>query len=684
MRYQVIPDTEVEKWLSAAVQHHSAGRAIEAERLYRNVLAARPTDARAAHNLGVLHHSNGRPADAASQFAVAVAAAPSQGPSWIAWIDALTDAGRFGEAAKALEDFVVRGAGENAKGLGLRLYTVWGMTLVAGGDMEGSVDRFTRAIAFGPSDPPALNNLAGSLQSLNRHGEAQALYRRLLESEPNHLGGLRNLALLLKDSSSWREAKGLSGRAAIQSDDLDVNLQAHLALSSIPASEADIEAQRADYEKGLKALAADRRTFEYVGARLNLPWFVLAYHGRDDRALLERTAEVMAAKIRELRYISPTLAAWQDPKRTRRRTRVLFCSEFLHDHTIGQLYAGLIRGLDRDRFEIGIAHGFHSREDAFRTALDADVDRAIALPTDLARQRSHIEAFAPDVLIFPDIGMSAQTYFLANSRLAPVQAASWGHPNTTGLPTIDYMLSAEAIEPPEAQDAYSERLVRFKRLPCLYPLAPPPPAISREDLGLPTKGVLYGCPQTLFKLHPDFDAVLAAIAVGDPTGHILLIEAQNQAWTEALKARWTASHPILVDRVKFLSRMSSQDFVAHLRLIDVLLDPLHFGSGRTLYEAMGEGTPIVTWPGRFARGRIVAGAYAQMGVTDAPVAASIQDYAPLALALGRDAQRRAELRGRLKAAARKSLFADVAVVGEFERFLEGAVDAAARGAHLPS
>ena len=80
--------------------------------------------------------------------------------------------------------------------------------------------------------------------------------------------------------------------------------------------------------------------------------------------------------------------------------------------------------------------------------------------------------------------------------------------------------------------------------------------------------------------------------------------------------------------------------------MDVLLDPLHFGSGNTFYDAMVNGTPVVTWPGRFARGRNVAAAYRQMGVADAPVAQHLEDYAPLALALGRDTERRRALRKR--------------------------------------
>ena len=42
--------------------------------------------------------------------------------------------------------------------------------------------------------------------------------------------------------------------------------------------------------------------------------------------------------------------------------------------------------------------------------------------------------------------MSPTTYFLAFSRLAPVQIASWGHTETTGIDTIDYFLSTTLFE----------------------------------------------------------------------------------------------------------------------------------------------------------------------------------------------------------------------------------------------
>ena len=57
---------------------------------------------------------------------------------------------------------------------------------------------------------------------------------------------------------------------------------------------------------------------------------------------------------------------------------------------------------------------------------------------------------------------------LAALRLAPVQCTTWGHPDSSGLPTMDYYLSSEVMEPPDADAHYTERLVRLPGLGIHY------------------------------------------------------------------------------------------------------------------------------------------------------------------------------------------------------------------------
>ncbi len=279
--------------------------------------------------------------------------------------------------------------------------------------------------------------------------------------------------------------------------------------------------------------------------------------------------------------------------------------------------------------------------------------------------------------------MSAQTYFLAHSRLAPVQATAWGHPDTTGLSTLDYFVSCDAIEPPGAEDEYTERLIRLGRLPAIYDVPEPPPALRREQLRLPETGALYGCPQSLFKFHPDFDAVLAQIAAGDPDGHIVLIAADAPAWTEVLRERWARTHPVLLDRVNVPAPPRPRGLHGPPRADRRAARPHALRQRQHALRGAGAGDADRHLAGRFARGRIVAGAYAQMGVDDPPVAPTPGDYAAIAVALGRDPARRERLRAELIEKGRAQLYADSGAAREFEAFLEAAV-AAAADTRLPS
>ena len=63
---------------------------------------------------------------------------------------------------------------------------------------------------------------------------------------------------------------------------------------------------------------------------------------------------------------------------------------------------------------------------------------------------------------------------------------------------------------------------------------------------------------------------------------------------------------------------------------DVLLDTFHFSGGNTSFEAFAVGTPVVTLPSGFLRGRFTAGLYRKMGVADL-IAETAESYVDLAL-----------------------------------------------------
>ena len=126
------------------------------------------------------------------------------------------------------------------------------------------------------------------------------------------------------------------------------------------------------------------------------------------------------------------------------------------------------RALKQNQNHLTILRGPDAKNDDTSKYIDSLADASIRLPHSIELAQKMIQGHELDLLFYPDIGMSPYTYTLALERLAPVQVTSWGHPNTTGLKTIDYFLSSELIEPNHCKDLYTERLIRFRKLPCVY------------------------------------------------------------------------------------------------------------------------------------------------------------------------------------------------------------------------
>ncbi len=250
---------------------------------------------------------------------------------------------------------------------------------------------------------------------------------------------------------------------------------------------------------------------------------------------------------------------------------------------------------------------------------------------------------------------------------------TWGHPLTTGIPTLDYFISSADLEPADAQAHYTEALVRLPHLANYY-FRPDPPASAktRADFGLADTAHVYACLQSLFKLHPDDDALFAAILRRDPRGTLLLLEGQFPHWTELTRRRFRESIPDVADRIEFVAHQAPPDFSRLLATVDVLLDPLHFGGGDTSYQSFAVGTPIVTLPGGFLRSRITYALYRTMGLSDC-IATSADDYVERAVRLGTVRAWNQQVRACILS-ANHAIYENAAAVREFEAFLSQAVD----------
>ena len=141
--------------------------------------------------------------------------------------------------------------------------------------------------------------------------------------------------------------------------------------------------------------------------------------------------------------------------------------------------------------------------------------------------------------------MHSVSFALAALRLAPVQCAAWGHPVTAGHATIDAYFTCAAMEPDDGARHYTERLVALPGIGTEYERPVVPEGATRARFGLPEGVPVFLCPQSLFKIHPDTDALFARVLAAVPAARLVVFEGGRRRappHAAAMRARRLPAH----------------------------------------------------------------------------------------------------------------------------------------------
>ncbi|MDB5611726.1 MAG: O-linked N-acetylglucosamine transferase, family [Bradyrhizobium sp.] len=729
-----------EQTLAAAITHHRAGRLNDAERLYRLVCDTDPKNARAFHLLGVVAHQLGR-SDAASLIGRAVMLNPDFAEAHNDRGAILAANGLIPDALSCFEKAVALNPGyaeaRNNLGRGLRSLgrfdeAVTQFELVLKSTPVSPVAHFNlalmlervgrkpdaekhyrsaialrpdffdahihlasllsemdrlpdalvpadRAVALRPDSAGARNNLGNILRAMGRRDEAIAQYETALRIDPNSFMAHYNCGVALRGETRIAEAKVHFARAFVLKPDF---LEAELALcmAELPAlyeNASDLAERRGAYASRLAALSADianagpsAALADAIGSHQP---FYLPYQGCDDRELQSLYGSLVC-KILAARYPSPVLPKPPGPDEP---IRLGIVSGFFRQHSNWKIpIKGWLKNLDRNRFHVS---GYYTgvERDGETEAAAALCDRFVQGPLSLDAWRRTILDDAPHVLLFPEIGMDKVSAQLAAQRLAAVQCCSWGHPVTSGFPTIDYFISSDLMEPAGAAAHYSERLIRLPNLSIYYePADVPPVAVDRAQLGLRSNAVVYWCCQSLPKYLPQFDEVFARIAAEVPDCQFTFIEfGGGRGITEMFRSRLERAFNAVGlnagDHCIFLPRLAPDRFAAAIGQCDVVLDSIGWSGCNSILESLIHNVPIVTLAGEMMRGRHAAAILDMMEVRGT-TARTIDEYVSIAGSLGRNVARRTELSAEI-AEKKHRVYRDHDCIVALQAFLDGAV-----------
>jgi predicted O-linked N-acetylglucosamine transferase (SPINDLY family) len=393
--------------------------------------------------------------------------------------------------------------------------------------------------------------------------------------------------------------------------------------------------------------------------------FFLTYQGQCDKELLQRWGAILAhiASEKYPQYLQQRSLA--DCKRKDGKISVAFFSHSFSNHADWKMItSGWVDQLPRDRFNlIGYSSSMNSDwiTGVARTKFDAFVQEP-----DFDRLCERIASDRPHVLIYLETGISPISMRLASLRLAPVQCATWGKAGTSGLPTIDYFLSSDSMEPESADSHYSEKLVRLANTSSYYV-----PQVVEARGGRDESVTRYLCVQSLFKFLPQHDELLCRIASNVKNAEFVFTS-RPEGLAHKVRTRLTrafAAHGLDSEKhLKFVPSLGELEYAELCASSSAFLDTMMYSGCTTTIEALQQNLPVITLAGALMRGRHSA-AMLQLMQLDELIARDENEYVEKATWLGLDRAWHSEMSQAI--ASRKNvLFRDRKPVEELEKFLQ--------------
>ena len=562
---------------------HRAGRLDQAEKMYRQVLAADAGSFPALHMLGFLKAQQGQYDEAIVLLNKAVRKNPADIAALAHYAHALMAAERFEQALEAYDRLLA------IEPRHFEAHYNRGVILSGLRKHEEALAALDRALGLAPNVAAVHFNRGVVLAALERHREALESYDRVLALEPDYAPALANRAMVILSLCAWdRAAQITAEQAALHLPPLTV-----LGLS-------------------------------------------------DDKGLQQASA---SAAVRRL-VPRPQPPLWKGERYAHDRIRLAYVSADFRDHAVAFQLAPLIERHDRARFQvIGISTG-PSDDSAIRARLMKAFDRfhdfAGMDSAEIARRLRDMEI---DIAV--DLGghTGHSRLQVFSHRPAPVQVSWLGYPGTTGAPFMDHLIADGVVAPAEDQPYFSERLVRLPD--SYFPTDPARPIGAtprRADQGLPDQGFVFCCFNNAWKIaRPIFGIWMRLLA--EVPGSVLWLKQPPPDTRDNLE-REAVARGIAPARLVFAGDAPLDVHLARHRLADLFLDTLPYNAHATAVDALAAGLPVLTCKGNAFAGRVSASLLGAVGLPEL-VTEGLDDYEALALALARDPVRLQGLKQRL-------------------------------------
>lgn len=460
---------------------------------------------------------------------------------------------------------------------------------------------YNTVLRLSPNHTGALNNLGGIHYMHGQYDEALRYYQAVAALTPQNAGALSNLAAVLKDLNQLDKAISLLKQAA-----------------SLPTCPADIHSN-------------------------------LLFNLHYDKS--QNSASLYAAHLEwAKRHETPLLATQQPHTNSRepeRRLHIGYVSGDFRSHPVGFFLFGALACHNASQYKI---HCYSTTEAPDSATLQlqqfADIWHDIRGMDD-ANVAKLIHHDQIDILVDLSGHTAGNCLTVFARKPAPIQVSWLGYFNSTGMTSIDYFISDPVHTSTQAEQWFTEKVIRLKEGYMSYTPASHAPSVSPAPY-LKKGYVTFGCFNNASKINAEVIALWAAILTRTPHARLVLkAKALGDSRMQESLRQAFAAQGINGDRIDLRGWSYHSDMLQEYQDIDIALDPFPFSGGLTSCDTLWMGVPIITLAGEWIVSRQTASYLTQLGLHEL-ITGDKASYIDLATSLAHNKEKLLTLRQGLR------------------------------------
>ncbi len=636
---------------------------VEAEQNLRHALAIQPNNPNTYRNLGILMQHQGRLEEAEQAYQQAIELQPDFSGALEDLAGLLVQTQRY-EAAEPILLRAIQATPSNANAL-IKLGKIYFLReefIKAGqcyskalthnpnhvdahidlaavkektGELQLALEHYHKALTLAPNNMRAHNNLSIILCLMGAHEDAVSSANKALRLDPTSLEAYNNLSNALYKLGRLEAAADALKQALFYRPD---DAETHANLGRVLLLQGKV----------IESFASHHRTLELqpdLSSAHSLMLYAMNYSLEFSRDEIFKAHIDWAEKHETPRMQA---RAHSNTAEAERRLRIGYVSPDFRGHSVAFFFEPILKTHNKNTFEV------YCYSDTLK--VDQTTKRMQALSNHWRHCCGLSDSAVAEMIIDDQIDILIDLAgHTDNNRLtmfagqpAPVQVSYLGYPNTTGLRSIQYLITDQHCDPAPVMDAYySEKLCRMPTAFFCYQPPENSPTVSAAP-ALKNDYVTFASYNNLAKIGEDVVKLWSDVLKAVPDSRLLFqCLSLNDPPTRARFEHLFATHEIDTKRIDFTAANDFDTYLSGHADVDIVLDTFPWNGHTVSCHALWMGVPVITLAGNRHSSRMGVSILTNLDLNDC-IANSESEFIAAAKSLSQDTQQLARLRQELR------------------------------------